>query len=103
MAKVISNSFKFWFSGSNTLKYVYSSEGEQYILVDGYSYQRLRTYSTRVTTWACSTHYKEGCKAKVHTSGDRIVHKRFKHYHKPMNNWTYENVEEEVVEERQPF
>ena len=74
-----------------TVKYVYSVvQGEQYILVSGYSFQRLRTYSTRTTTWACSTHYKEGCKARVHTSGHRVLYRKFGHHHNPSKNWTEE-------------
>uniref|UniRef100_A0A2H1VGU4 SFRICE_004209 n=1 Tax=Spodoptera frugiperda TaxID=7108 RepID=A0A2H1VGU4_SPOFR len=87
----------------DTVKYVFSSDGEEYVLLDGYSYQRLRTYSTRVTTWACSTHYKEGCKAKIQTSENKIILKKFKHYHKPMKNWTNENLREKVEEESQTF
>ncbi|KAJ8724550.1 hypothetical protein PYW08_016024 [Mythimna loreyi] len=89
-----------WYKNADTktdeavaVKYVFSAQGEQYILVAGYTYQRLRTYSTRVTSWACSSHYKEGCKAKVHTSGDRVVYRKFGHHHQPLKNWTDEKPE----------
>nr|XP_021191600.2 protein tramtrack, beta isoform isoform X12 [Helicoverpa armigera] len=72
----------------DTPKFVYSPQGEELILVAGYTYRRLRTYSTKVTTWACATHYKEGCKARVHTSENRIVHKKLRHKHQPLANWT---------------